>query len=241
PSPVPTRPSPRKRGWRVITSRHRPQSRPGPLLVSAVGGLSLAATAELLMDNKRLKRITSALSPLSSCSSLYEQDNELKHMQLASSCLKNKKRLSKQLSMCETPRDLAWEKRRRQMLRPRNGGSTDRDDLTDEDWNELKGCIELGFAFNEEDGHKLCGTLPALDLYFAVNRQLSPSPVSTPHSSTSTSSSLGGRGSSCESPRGDCETWRVCSPGQDPKQVKAKLRHWAQAVACSVMQSLGEK
>lgn len=29
--------------------------------------------------------------------------------------------------------------------------------------------------------------------------------------------------------------------GEDPKQVKAKLRHWAQAVACSVMQSLGEK
>lgn len=145
-------------------------------------------------------------------------------MQLASSCLKNKKRLSKQLSMCETPRDLAWEKRRRQMLRPRNGSSTDRDDLTDEDWNELKGCIELGFAFNEEDGHKLCGTLPALDLYFAVNRQLSPSPVLTPHSSTSTStssssSSLGGRGSSCESPRGDCETWRVCSPGKERFEI----------------------
>ncbi|XP_023533045.1 uncharacterized protein LOC111795047 [Cucurbita pepo subsp. pepo] len=192
----------------------------------------------ILMDKKLLQRMPSSLSSSSSCPSLHESEDELKHMPLAPPRQKNKKRLSKQLSMCETPRDLAWEKRRRQMLRPRNA-STDRDDLTDEDWNELKGCIELGFAFNEEDGHKLCGTLPALDLYFAVNRQLSPSPVSTPHSSTS-SSSLGARSSSFESPKSESETWKVCSPGEDPKQVKAKLRHWAQAVACSVMQSLGE-
>lgn len=46
--------------------------------------------------------------------------------------------------------------------------------LTDEDLYELKGCIELGFGFNEEEAQNLCNTLPALDLYFAVNRQLSP-------------------------------------------------------------------
>lgn len=29
----------------------------------------------------------------------------------------------------------------------------------------------------------------------------------------------------------------LCVAGDDPEHVKTKLRHWAQAVACSVMQS----
>lgn len=145
----------------------------------------------------------------SSSSSLGDSaQEELQHMPLAQPPWK-RKWLSKQLSMCETPRDIAWEKRRRQMLhheRRRNGVHDYCDDLTDEDLNELKGCIELGFGFNEEDGQMLCGTLPALDLYFAVNRQLSPSPFSTPHSHSHGSSSSG-------SPSSDPDTWRICSPG----------------------------
>lgn len=142
---------------------------------------------------------------------------ELRRMPLAPTSLnKNKKRLSKQLSMCETPRDIAWEKRRRQMLRQerrKNGiHDSDQDLLTDEDLHELKGCIELGFGFNEEEGQQLCNTLPALDLYFAVNRQLSTSPVSTPQSRASTSS-LGGRSSSFGSPRSDSDAWKICNPG----------------------------
>ncbi|XP_054801645.1 uncharacterized protein LOC129305691 [Prosopis cineraria] len=148
----------------------------------------------------------------------------------------NRKRLSKQLSMCETRRNIAWEKRRRQILeqeRRRNGLRHDDCDhrLTDEDLNELKGSIELGFGFTEEAGQSLTHTLPALDLYFAVNRQLSlSSPGSTPQS-------LGDRSSSFGSSKSDPDSWRICSPGEDPEQVKTKLRHWAQAVACSVMQS----
>ncbi|GAB2277605.1 hypothetical protein Dimus_012313 [Dionaea muscipula] len=165
---------------------------------------------------------------------------------------KSNKKLSKQLSMCETARDTAWEKRRRQMLRQerRKNGIAPDDHLTDEDLHELKGSIELGFGFQEEAlvgglQQRLCNTLPALDLYFAVNRQLSASPVSTPRGGTSLASTpLGARSSSssfdspCPSPRGD-DSWR-CSPapGDDPQQVKTKLRHWAQAVACSVMQSI---
>ncbi|GAB2287432.1 hypothetical protein Dimus_021809 [Dionaea muscipula] len=151
---------------------------------------------------------------------------------------KSKKRLSKQLSMCETARDIAWEKRRRQMLRQerRKNGIGESDYLTDEDLHELKGCIELGFGFKEVEGQRLCNTLPALDLYFAVNRQLSPSPVSTPHSGAS-ASSLGAPSSSLDSPRSSEDSWRICGPGDNPEQVKTKLRHWAQAVACSVMQS----
>ncbi|KAI5676758.1 hypothetical protein M9H77_07708 [Catharanthus roseus] len=176
------------------------------------------------------------------------------------------KRLSKQLSMCETPRDIAWEKRRRQMLLQEkkkekinnNNNNIDTEYLTDEDLNELKGSIELGFGFNEEQGQKLCNTLPALDLYFAVNRQFSTSPVLSPNtpgsnassgsiggsSSSSSSSSIGSsvkslgeRSSSFGSPRSDSDSWKILAPGDDPEQVKTKLRHWALAVACSVMQS----
>ncbi|XP_021771913.1 uncharacterized protein LOC110736082 [Chenopodium quinoa] len=166
------------------------------------------------------------------------ESEELQRLVHAPPFWKSKKRLSKQLSMCETHRDVAWEKRRRQKLRQEKKKSLvlEVDDLTDEDLHELKGSIELGFGFNEEAGQKLCNTLPALDLYFAVNRQLSPSPLSSPHSQASTSS-MGARSSSFEnSPRSE-DSWKICSPGDDPQQVKTKLRHWAQAVACSVMQS----
>ncbi|KAF2287701.1 hypothetical protein GH714_002376 [Hevea brasiliensis] len=182
-----------------------------------------------------------SLSSYSSSPSLHDSNTfeELQRMPLAPPMWKNKKRLSKQLSMCETRRDIAWENRRRQILRQerRKNSITDSDDLTDEDWNELKGCIELGFGFNEEEGQQLCNTFPALDLYFAVNRQLSPSPTSTPQSRESmSSSSLGMRSSSFGSAMNESD-WKICSPGDDPRQVKTKLRHWAQAVACSVLQS----
>ena len=149
----------------------------------------------------------SSSSSSSSSSSPSESDEELQHMLLAPPLWSNNKKLSKQLSMCEKPRDIAWERRR---MQERRRSSTVCDDLTDEDLHELKGCIELGFGFNEEDGQRLCNTLPALDLYFAVNRRLSPSPVSTPQSRAS---SLGGRSSSFGSPRSDADSWKICSPG----------------------------
>ncbi|KAL6545030.1 hypothetical protein OROHE_009937 [Orobanche hederae] len=210
----------------------------------------------------------------SSLSSLSEDENEeLQRLEHAPPFWRNpmttKKKLSKQLSMCEIPRDMAWERRRRQFLcqeRRRNGINNIKNnnnnnnnnnsnnnnnnegdisitmdhDLTDEDLNELKGCIELGFGFNEEEGQRLCTTIPALDLYFAVNRQFSTSPVSSPNSNGSSCnvSNIGGRSSSFGgSPMSDSDSWKICSPGDDPEHVKTKLRHWAQAVACSVRQS----
>ncbi|KAL6989786.1 hypothetical protein U1Q18_015537 [Sarracenia purpurea var. burkii] len=184
-------------------------------------------------------------SPILRSSSSESENDELQRLEHAPPFWRNRKRLSKQLSMCETPRDIAWERRRRQILRQerRKQGINDAEDLTDDDLNELKGCIELGFGFNEEDGQRLCNTLPALDLYFAVNRRFSTSPVSSPNGRLSTTSladssrSLGSRSSSFDSPGSDSESWKICSPGDNPQQVKTKLRHWAQAVACSVMQS----
>lgn len=151
----------------------------------------------------------------------------------------NRKKLSKQASMSERPRNLLWERRRKQQRKKK---SSDVDNVTDEDLSELKGCIELGFGFNEEEGsQKLCNTLPALDLYFAVNRQFSMSPIQSPGRGSFGSSSLPETRSSSfisPSPRSsDADSWKICSPGENPQQVKMKLRHWAQAVACSVMQS----
>ncbi|GMI65205.1 hypothetical protein like AT1G08790 [Hibiscus trionum] len=184
-----------------------------------------------------------AVTLSSSSSSMPLRDSETEDLERMPSVplplMKNNKRyLSKQLSLVETSRDIAWERRRRQIFRQerRRNGMSD-NGLTDEDLHELKGCIELGFGFNEEQGQKLTSTLPALDLYFAVNRQLSPSPVSTPQSRRSLStSSLGDRSSSFGSPTSESD-WKICTPGEDPELVKTKLRHWAQAVACSVMQS----
>ncbi|KAK1307409.1 hypothetical protein QJS10_CPA10g01507 [Acorus calamus] len=137
---------------------------------------------------------------------------------------KKKVLMTRQLSMRETSLEVTWEKRRRRFLKEEAARQSR--SLTDYDLNELKGSIELGFGFNEEDGgHHLCDTLPALDLYFAVNRNLSSSP-SSPSSSSSSSPSDSMSSSSFGSP----------SPGGNPEEVKTRLRHWAQAVACSVKQ-----
>ncbi|KAK1263093.1 hypothetical protein QJS04_geneDACA013619 [Acorus gramineus] len=147
--------------------------------------------------------------------------------------------------MRETSLELAWEKRKRRYLTKElsakeaallneSGGSRS---LTDDDLDELKGSIELGFGFEEENGgHNLRGTLPALDLYFHVNRQLqisSPSSASTP--SDSRSCSFGSP--SPRSPHHFSDSnWKICTPGDNPEDVKTRLRHWAQAVACSLKQ-----
>ncbi|KAI8022924.1 hypothetical protein LOK49_LG03G01976 [Camellia lanceoleosa] len=166
-------------------------------------------------------------SPPFTTSSSESEKEELQRLEHAPPFWRNRKKLSKQLSMCETTRDTAWERRRRQILRQerKKQGINDSEVLTDDDLSELKGCIELGFGFNEENGQRLCNTLPALDLYFAVNRQFATSPLQSPNgggSSTSigisstpagdSSRSLGSRSSSFDSPRSD-DSWKICSPG----------------------------
>jgi hypothetical protein len=44
--------------------------------------------------------------------------------------------------------------------------------LIDEDVDELRGCIDLGYGFsNDEEDLELCNTPPALELYYAITRQ----------------------------------------------------------------------
>lgn len=159
----------------------------------------------------------------------------------------NKKRLSKQLSMKETTREVKWEKRRRQVQRQRSSMALRETDsmafgstvhhvdseaslsaeriakrLTDEDLDELRGSMDLGFRFDEQKGGQdLCDTLPALDLYFAVNRHLSEPKMRW---STSSAPSLSATKSSpnlCGTPipgspnvhSNPLESWKICSPG----------------------------
>lgn len=199
------------------------------------------------MCNYKLEGTLSTSS--SSLSSPYESEfGDFLHVDGASAFKRNSKKiLSKQLSMSETKRDLAWEKKRQQMRmqeRKREDTIANPNDVCDDDLNELKGCIELGFGFDEEKGgQNLTKSLPALYFYFAVNRI--GSPTMSPRSLSCSGSKLSGIGSSSSksldeetsSSVSSEDSWKICSPGDDPQQVKTKLRQWAQVVACSVMQS----
>lgn len=44
--------------------------------------------------------------------------------------------------------------------------------LTDDDLEELKGCVDLGFGFSYHEIPELCGTLPALELCYSMSQRL---------------------------------------------------------------------
>ncbi|KAI3996305.1 hypothetical protein MKX01_026773 [Papaver californicum] len=124
----------------------------------------------------------------------------------------------------DTDRDDAWL-RRKGMNKNRRTKS-----VTEEDLEELKACIELGFSFDSPDvelNHRLSDTLPALGLYYATNK--SSSAVS------SSSSSLSIPEFDPASPMGSPHT--ILSPGENPEIVKTRLKQWAQVVACTLRQS----
>ncbi|KAL3722396.1 hypothetical protein ACJRO7_034723 [Eucalyptus globulus] len=122
-------------------------------------------------------------------------------------------------------REEAWQ-RRKGSFKGRRAS------VTDDDLDELKGCIELGFGFDSPRvDPKLSDTFPALELYHAVNKQYhrSLSRSSSAESSLSLSSLVSDN---------DAEsTGSIYDPGDDPETVKTRLRQWAQIVACSVRQS----
>ncbi|KVH97323.1 Protein of unknown function DUF1685 [Cynara cardunculus var. scolymus] len=138
---------------------------------------------------------------------------------------KKRKVLLKELSLNEIPRHVAWERRRRlKRMQEKKEDTEGTNDELSEDLNELKGCLQLGFGFNDDEGgQSLTNTLPALDIYFAVNRL--GSPMVSPSSTASPMPKFERVGSMSS------------KSGETPQQVKAKLRHWAQAVACSMISS----
>ncbi|KAK4260079.1 hypothetical protein QN277_003245 [Acacia crassicarpa] len=129
-------------------------------------------------------------------------------------------------------RDEAWLRRKGNWKNRRSKS------VTDDDVDELKACIELGFGFgssrevDESDNHRhhqrLSDTLPALELYYVVNENYIKSTITT----TTTPSS----DSDTPSPLGSPHT-SIYAPGDNPQTVKSRLRQWAQVVACAVRQS----
>ncbi|KDP31931.1 hypothetical protein JCGZ_12392 [Jatropha curcas] len=123
-------------------------------------------------------------------------------------------------------RDEAWLKRKGNCKNRRSKS------VTDEDLDELKACIELGFGFDSPEVDKrLSDTLPALGLYYAVNKHYYDS-VSKSATATSSSSTA----SDCDSPSPLGSPHAILGPGDNPQMVKTRLRQWAQVVACSVRQ-----
>ncbi|KAI3511636.1 hypothetical protein L1887_18792 [Cichorium endivia] len=99
--------------------------------------------------------------------------------------------------------------------------------LTDEDLEELKGCLDLGFGFSYEEIPELCNTLPALELCYSMSQKFLDDQHKSPESPSTLSDSS-------SSPSFAKANWRISSPGDDPEDVKARLKFWAQAVACTV-------
>ncbi|KAK9166374.1 hypothetical protein Scep_001565 [Stephania cephalantha] len=121
-------------------------------------------------------------------------------------------------------REEAWS-RRRDKYKHRSSIKRSKS-VTDDDLEELKGCLDLGFGFecSPRLDRKLSDTLPALELYYAVNNSVSSS-----------------ANSECDDPSSPPHIGspRIFDLGESPVMVKTRLRQWAQVVACSVRQSGG--
>ncbi|XP_018676003.2 uncharacterized protein LOC135653156 [Musa acuminata AAA Group] len=110
------------------------------------------------------------------------------------------------------------------------GGVARTKSLTDEDLDELKGCLDLGFGFSYEEIPELCDTLPALELCYSMSQRfLDEQQQQQDRSSSAESMDL-----SAPPPSPPIANWRISGPGDDPDAVKARLKYWAQAVACTI-------
>jgi hypothetical protein len=96
--------------------------------------------------------------------------------------------------------------------------------LTDDDLDELKGCLDLGFGFSYDEIPELCNTLPALELCYSMSQKFIDDQQKSPENSPAVS----------EFGYSPIANWKISSPGDHPEDVKARLKYWAQAVACTV-------
>ncbi|KAJ9178382.1 hypothetical protein P3X46_010270 [Hevea brasiliensis] len=97
--------------------------------------------------------------------------------------------------------------------------------LTDDDLDELKGCLDLGFGFSYDEIPELCNTLPALELCYSMSQKFLDEQHKSPERSSPTAA---------ETASSPIANWKISSPGDHPEDVKARLKFWAQAVACTV-------
>ena len=115
---------------------------------------------------------------------------------------------------------------------PDGGASVGRTkSLTDDDLDELKGCLDLGFGFSYDEIPELCNTLPALELCYSMSQRFLDDQQ---QSRSADEADAATDGETSDSPPAPIANWRISSPGDNPDEVKARLRYWAQAVACTV-------
>ncbi|KAJ0606140.1 hypothetical protein HanHA300_Chr02g0070761 [Helianthus annuus] len=129
----------------------------------------------------------------------------------------------------------AFKKKKNQVFLEGYVEATDEDDLvrakslTDEDLDELKGCFDLGFGFSYDEIPELCNTLPALELCYSMSQKFlddQKSPEVSPAAEVAEEM--------VSPPPAPIANWKISSPGDHPEEVKARLKYWAQAVACTV-------
>ncbi|XP_027075099.2 uncharacterized protein [Coffea arabica] len=131
----------------------------------------------------------------------------------------------------DTYRDEAWQRRKGNHDIRCNRRSKS---VTEEDLEELKACIELGFSFDSPKmDQRLSDTFPAYGLFYAVNKNYNDTvskhiTLALPFSSTA---------SDCDTPSPLDSPHNIFDPGENPQTVKTRLRQWAQVVACAVRQS----
>ncbi|KAF7043806.1 hypothetical protein CFC21_053117 [Triticum aestivum] len=103
--------------------------------------------------------------------------------------------------------------------------------LTDDDLEELKGCVDLGFGFSYNEIPELCGTLPALELCYSMSQRFLDE-----HQPPSKVEDLAPEPPAVvpPPPAQPIPNWKISCPGDSPDEVKARLKYWAQAVACTV-------
>ncbi|KAG8655481.1 uncharacterized protein LOC110608268 isoform X4 [Manihot esculenta] len=97
--------------------------------------------------------------------------------------------------------------------------------LTDDDLDELKGCLDLGFGFSYDEIPELCNTLPALELCYSMSQKFLDEHHKSPERSCP---------APAETASSPIANWKISTPGDHPEDVKARLKFWAQAVACTV-------
>ncbi|CAN6381128.1 unnamed protein product [Urochloa humidicola] len=118
------------------------------------------------------------------------------------------------------------------LAREGSGGVGRARSLTDDDLEDLKGCVDLGFGFSYDEIPELCGTLPALELCYSMSRRFldEHQPELGKHKEAPDAPAL----APASPAQPGATNWKISSPGDSPDEVKARLKYWAQAVACTV-------